>query len=142
MIHILSDSCSDLSPDLRARYHIDTIPLYITLDGKSYRDGDLTFKELFDSVKATGQLPKTAAPSVVDFEQFFSSHPEISFSSASDQKYLQHIRQPAWQQNKCRSAISELLIQTTFQLELACWYLAAADLRDQGYRSRRNCCLY
>jgi fatty acid-binding protein DegV len=68
MVHILSDSCSDLSPDLRTRYNIDTIPLYITLDGNTYRDGEeLTFRDLFQFVKETGKLPKTAAPSVRGF---------------------------------------------------------------------------
>jgi DegV family protein with EDD domain len=135
MIHILSDSCSDLSPDLRARYHIDTIPLYITLDGKSYRDGDLTFNELFDSVKATGQLPKTAAPSVVDFEQFFLRHPgEIIFISIGS-------KISATYQAACLAAEQmpersiRIIDSNNLSTGIGLLVLAAADLRDQGYRS-------
>jgi DegV family protein with EDD domain len=132
MIHILSDSCSDLSTDLRARYKIDTIPLYITLADKTYRDGDLTFKELFQSVKDTGQLPKTAAPSVVDFELFFGSHPgDIVFISIGS-------KISATYQSACLAAQGmtdrriHVVDSSNLSTGIGMLALSAADLRDQG----------
>jgi DegV family protein with EDD domain len=132
MIHILSDSCSDLSTDLRARYQIDTIPLYITLADITYRDGDLTFRELFQSVKETGQLPKTAAPSVVDFEQFFSSHSgDIIFISIGS-------KISATYQSACLAAQEmperriQIIDSNNLSTGIGLLVLEAADLRDQG----------
>jgi DegV family protein with EDD domain len=134
MVHILSDSCSDLSPDLRARYQIDTIPLYITLNDKSYRDGEeLTCEDIFESVKETGKLPKTAAPSIIDFERFFASHPgDIVFMSIGSKLSATHqTARLASQQMpaRCINIVDSCNLSTGIGL-LA---LAAADLRDHGY---------
>jgi DegV family protein with EDD domain len=132
MIQILTDSCSDLSRDLLDGYHIDTIPLYITVGGKTYRDGELTFQDLFNSVKQTGQLPKTAAPSVVDFERFYEQHPgDIVFISigsklsATNQAGLLAAQQFP---DRCIHVIDSANLSTGIGL-LAVY---AADLRDQG----------
>ena len=39
-IQIVADSTCDLSPELKEKYHITTIPLCIVLDDKSYYDGE------------------------------------------------------------------------------------------------------
>jgi DegV family protein with EDD domain len=134
MVHILSDSCSDLSPDLRTRYNIDTIPLYITLDGNTYRDGEeLTFRDLFQFVKETGKLPKTAAPSVLDFDKLFSSHSGdivfISIGSKLSATYQSAHLAAQQMPDRCIHVIDSNNLSTGIGL-LA---LAAVDLRDQGY---------
>jgi DegV family protein with EDD domain len=76
MIQILTDSCSDLTQDLKEKYHIQVLPLTVFVDGKVYHDGaDITIDQLFDLVKKTGELPKTSAPSIEEFNRFFSSVP-------------------------------------------------------------------
>jgi DegV family protein with EDD domain len=134
MVHILSDSCSDLSPDLRTRYSIDIIPLYITLDSKTYRDGEeLTSRDLFRFVKETGKLPKTAAPSVIDFTTFFSNHTGdivfISIGSKISATYQAAHLAAQQMPDRCIHVIDSNNLSTGIGL-LA---LAAADLRDQGY---------
>jgi DegV family protein with EDD domain len=85
MIHLLTDSTADLSPDLTARYQIGVIPLYVLLKEKSYRDGiETNIQSLFQFVKENGLLPKTSAPSVGDFTRFFEEpgeHIYIGISS-------------------------------------------------------------
>lgn len=77
MVHILTDSCSDLSRELIQRFDIAVIPLSVFIAGKTYLDGvDITIEELFDLVNHTGQLPKTSAPSVANFVDFFSQFEE------------------------------------------------------------------
>ena len=81
-IRISADSTCDLSPEPLSRYDIGIIPLYIGLGGDSMKDGvEITSQTIFDYVAKTGQLPKTAAPSVADYLDFFRGRqvsPDVS----------------------------------------------------------------
>ncbi len=69
---ITADSTCDLSPELLTRYKIRTIPLTILLGDESFRDGlDFTPDDMYARYHKDGSLPKTAAPSVQDFLDFF-----------------------------------------------------------------------
>ena len=49
MIRILSDSTSDLGPELIERYGVTVLPLHVLLGDKDYRDGaDITAQMIFD----------------------------------------------------------------------------------------------
>ena len=73
-IAITSDSTSDLSPELRERYNIKTIPLGVTLGEKNYSDGvDITPDDIYEHHAKTGELPKTAAANMSDCIDFFKS---------------------------------------------------------------------
>jgi DegV family protein with EDD domain len=72
MINILTDSTADLPDDILKRFRIDTIPMYVNVDGRTYRDGEeITGEELFRIVENTGRYPTTSAPSPSDFLRFF-----------------------------------------------------------------------
>lgn len=72
-IKITSDSTSDLTPELLARYDITILPLYVSLGSDTYRDGvDVHPDDLFSYVDRTGQLPSTAAVNVADYQDCFS----------------------------------------------------------------------
>jgi DegV family protein with EDD domain len=133
MIQILTDSCSDLSRDLLDGYRIETIPLYITIDGKTYRDGELSYQDLFHSVEETGQLPKTAAPSVIDFERFFEQHPGdivfISIGSKLSATYQCGLL--ASQQHPARRI--HVIDSANLSTGIGLLALSAADLRDEGF---------
>lgn len=71
-VKLIADSTCDLSPELIKRYNISIIPLYVTLGDESRRDGvDVTLDELFAYADRTKQTPKTAAVSIVDFQEAF-----------------------------------------------------------------------
>ncbi|MFO7342224.1 DegV family protein [Caldibacillus debilis] len=71
-ISITTDITSDLSQDLLEKYGIRTVPLYITLDGKSYKDTlEISPEEIFAYAERTGKLPKTAAAPIQEFIDFF-----------------------------------------------------------------------
>ncbi len=71
-IVITSDSTCDLGNRLISENGIRIMPLTVMLGSKSYKDGiDITPDDIFNYFEDTGELPKTAAPSVEDYEKFF-----------------------------------------------------------------------
>ena len=72
-IRITSDSTCDLG-HLIAERDITLLPLAVNLGEKTYYDGvDITPQDIFDFVAANNVLPKTAAPSIGDYEDFFKT---------------------------------------------------------------------
>ncbi len=70
-IRITSDSTCDLGALVKER-NIGILPLQVNLDADSYKDGvDITPQDIFEFVAKTKQLPKTSAPSIGDYEEFF-----------------------------------------------------------------------
>ena len=70
---ITADSTCDLSKDLISRFGIQIIPLTINLGEESFLDGDhFTPLDMYRRFRADGVLPKTSAPSVQDFTDFFA----------------------------------------------------------------------
>ncbi|MBR7132983.1 MAG: DegV family protein [Clostridia bacterium] len=71
-IVITSDSTTDLSPELKERYNISTIPLGVSLGEKTFFDGvDITPDDIYEHHRKTGELPKTAAANLSDCIDFF-----------------------------------------------------------------------
>ena len=70
---ISADSTCDLSPELLQAYGIETLPLYVVMEGKAYKDGvELTPDQLYDKIQATGKIGSTAAINVDDSLTFFT----------------------------------------------------------------------
>ncbi|MBO5363796.1 MAG: DegV family protein [Clostridia bacterium] len=70
-IRITSDSTCDLGHLVKER-DIEILPLQVNLGADSYFDGvDIKPEDIFAFVAETKQLPKTAAPSIGDYEEFF-----------------------------------------------------------------------
>lgn len=77
---ICADSTCDLSPALRERFDIKIIPLTIVLGDESFLDGaGFTPTDMYRRFRADGTLPKTAAPGVQDFLDFFSGFVRSGF---------------------------------------------------------------
>ena len=74
---ITSDSTCDLSQELLDRFEIYTIPLTITLGDDTFFDGQgFTPLDMYARYRQDGTLPKTSAPSVQEFLDFFSQFTE------------------------------------------------------------------
>ncbi|MBQ6927171.1 MAG: DegV family protein [Oscillospiraceae bacterium] len=70
---ITADSTCDLSQELKDRYDIRVIPLTILLGEDSYLDGvDFTAADIYDRYHKDGTLPKTSAPGIQQFMDFFT----------------------------------------------------------------------
>jgi len=84
MVKIIADSCCDLSPELITKFDIEIIPLNVLVNDRNYLDGlELSPEQLFEEVKASGELPKTSAPSVAAFAKVFEKYPEFIYISIS-----------------------------------------------------------
>ncbi len=72
-IKISSDSTCDLTKEIVQQFDIEIIPLYVTKDGQSYKDGlEITAQDIFDHVDNGGAMCSTAAVNVEDYIQTFS----------------------------------------------------------------------
>ncbi len=132
MIKIFTDSTADLGIDIAEEFDINIIPLSVSIGGKNYRDGlDIDPSALFDLVRQTGELPKTAAPSIGEFEKAFNNSDQSLYVGVSSQlsATIQNAQLAA--QN-----ISEVNIRVIDSLNLSTGIgllaLLAAELRDEG----------
>lgn len=70
---ITAETTCDLSPEILKERNFRTIPITIIMGLEEKKDGvAIKAEELFDYVKKTGQLPKTAAVSVEEYKEFFT----------------------------------------------------------------------
>jgi DegV family protein with EDD domain len=61
MIHIITDSMSDLLPEEAATIRVEVMPLYVYIDEESYQDNvSITRKEFYARMKTAVSLPKTS----------------------------------------------------------------------------------
>lgn len=71
-IKIISDSSSDLTPEIIKKYDIDIVPFYINLGGTMLKDGlNIDSKGIYDYVAKNGILPGTVACSIEDYRKIF-----------------------------------------------------------------------
>ncbi len=135
---ISSDSACDLFPDLYQQYHIEIIPLYIGIEGDSYRDVfEIGPDEVFKNYEQTRRLPKTSAPPPNDFFALFKKYAEngddvvhIAMNSKFSSSY----------QNACIAAeeFDNVYVVDTFTLSSAegLLVLRAAEMRDRGMSAK------
>ncbi len=137
-IRITTDSTCDLGENL-AKRQIDVMPLSVILGSSAYRDGvNITPREIFDYVDRTGELPKTAAPSIGDYEEFFARqteggdtviHYNISVKASSSHLYA---AEAAKKFGKKVHVVDSMALSTGQGLLV----MKAADLRDGGASAR------
>lgn len=76
-IKLFADSTCDLPLSEIQRMDVDIIPLVVTFGDDAFKEGiDITTKDLFRLVKEKNMLPKTSAPSPVDFYDAFKPYIE------------------------------------------------------------------
>lgn len=72
MLHIVTDSSSDLPQDFIKQHGISQVPLTSNIDGVEYIEGiNITPKEFYDKMFKSKTLPKTAQPSPASFVKVF-----------------------------------------------------------------------
>ena len=133
-IRITSDSTCDLGNLVNTR-DIGILPLQINLGDKAYRDGvDITPQDIFDFVANTKILPKTSAPSIAEYEEFFEKelvgydeviHFNISSKSSGSHNFAKEASNSFG--GKVRVIDSKALSSGQGLL-----VMKAADMRDEG----------
>ena len=131
---ITVDSTADLPPELARQYDIHVIPLTVILGEESYPDGDgVTPEMMYERYHADGTLPKTAAPSVQAFEDFFRPFTEAGDSVV----HLDIGSELSNAYNAARLAAAELGSVTVIDSRSLCCGIAllaieGAECRDRG----------
>lgn len=133
-IIISSDSCCDIGRELTEKRDIKILPLIVTMGEDSFIDGVTAEpSDIYKFVADTGILPKTAARSVSDFEEYFREltadgsevvHISISnqLSSTIDHAIIAAENVPGVH------IVDSLNLSTGIGLLV----LMAADMRDEG----------
>lgn len=68
---IITDSCSDLTPEVATLHDIVVVPLTVTIGDRSWADGEMTQEEFFERMNAAPKLPTTSQPSVGAFVEVY-----------------------------------------------------------------------
>lgn len=134
IIRITSDSTCDLGHLVKER-NIGIHPLQVNLDAKCYRDGvDITPQDIFDFVAQTKMLPKTSAPSIADYEEFFEEELKnadalIHFNISAKSSGSHNMAKQAAESFGGKVRVIDSMALSSGQGLLV---LAAADMRDEG----------
>lgn len=76
-VKICADSVCDLSAELKERYDISVVPLYVNKGGETLKDGvEITQHDVFAHYRTTGKLCSTAAVNIADFAKFYKEQLE------------------------------------------------------------------
>ena len=78
---IASDSTCDLSAELIERFGVQILPLGVTLGEEQYVDGvDINPDMIYEHYEKTGELPKTAAINIAEFESFYKKFTDEGYA--------------------------------------------------------------
>ncbi len=79
-VKIFTDSTCDLDKQVAKNRNISIIPLYVVFKGQNYKDGiDIKTEELYNKVEKLDELPKTSAPTPIDFYNSFKPYIDDGF---------------------------------------------------------------
>ncbi len=71
-VKVVTDSTSDLPPDMARELDITVVPLNVHFEDQVYKDGiDITPDDFYQRLVSTPKLPTTSQPSVGDFLQVY-----------------------------------------------------------------------
>ncbi|HET7377416.1 MAG TPA: DegV family protein, partial [Anaerolineae bacterium] len=72
MIHVVTDSTSDIPADVCRELDITVVPAHIIFGLQTYEDGiNLTREEFYQRLSNEPQLPTTSAPSAGEFVEVY-----------------------------------------------------------------------
>lgn len=133
-IRITSDSTCDLGHLVKER-DIGILSLQIHLGDNSYYDGvDITPEEIFSFVEKNKVLPKTSAPSIADYEDFFKEQlafgdEVLHFNISQKSSGSYNMAKQAAEAFGGKVRVVDSMALSSGQGLLV---LKAADLRDEG----------
>jgi len=73
VVKVVTDSCSDITPQLAREFGITVVPLYVQFGNETYRDNvDLSTEEFYHKLKTTKIHPTTSTATPADFAEIFT----------------------------------------------------------------------
>ena len=83
-VKVICDGIANMPRELAEQYDIEVVPLTVIVDGKEYRDVDITDEQFYVMMREAKDMPKTSQATYVDFKEIFDRH-------ASDGKTVLYI---------------------------------------------------
>jgi DegV family protein with EDD domain len=136
-VKIVTDSTSDLNPQIAAPLGITVVPLYIHFGTESYLDGvSLTTEEFYRKLASSKTLPTTAVPSPASFARVYDEVARetdeivvISLASKLSSCYAMESQAIGMMKRKCRI---ELIDSKAGCMALGLIAIAAAKAANAG----------
>ena len=147
---IVTDSTSDLTPEVAQELGIAVVPLYVHFGSEAYRDGvDLTTQDFYHRLASANPLPKTAVASPATYAQVYDSLAEetdeilvIALSSKLSTVYEVELQAVELMKRECRVEVVDsqagAMALGLINIAAAKAAKAGADLDDLLDITRRN----
>ena len=137
MVKIVTDSCSDIAPELAQKLEITVVPLYVQFGDKVYRDNvDLTTEEFYQRLAQNKVVPTTSTVTPAFFAQLFSKLGEqtegiltITLSQKYSGTYASALQGKTMVKNGCHIEVVDSQLVAGAQMLLA---IKSAQMAQSG----------
>jgi DegV family protein with EDD domain len=137
MVKVVTDSCSDITPQLARELEVTVVPLYVQFGSETYRDNvDLSTEEFYQKLKTGNLHPTTATASPAHFAQIFTELAEetkeimaITLSEKFSAIYATALQGKAMVNKDCRIEVIDSRAGAGAQMLLV---IAAAKMAQSG----------
>ena len=137
MVKVVTDSCSDITPQLAQELGITVVPLYVQFGKETYRDNvDLSTEEFYHKLKTSKIHPTTATATPADFAKIFTKLAEetkeiltITLSEKFSGTYTAALQGKAMVSTDCRIEVIDSKAGACAQMLLV---ISAAKMAQSG----------
>lgn len=110
MVKVVTDSCSDITPQLGRELGVTVLPLYVNFGGETYQDNvDLSTEEFYRKLATSKIMPTTSTVTPADFAKVFTKLAEetreiltITLSEKFSATYAAAVQGKAAVERDCR----------------------------------------
>ncbi len=133
MLRIVTDSTSSISYEEAKLYNIDIVPLYVVMEGSTYKDRLDISDNLFYRLLKLHQ-PTTSQPTPDDFLKVFEKYPDDEILCITISEKLSGTFQSAnIAKTMCNNKNIEIINSNTASLGIKNLILKAINMRDKNY---------
>ena len=137
MVKVVTDSCSDITPQLAQELGVTVLPQYVQFGNETYRDNvDLSTEEFYQKLKTSKIHPTTAMASPAHFAQIFTKLAEetkeivaITLSEKFSALYATALQGKAMVKKDCRIEVIDSQAGAGAQMLLV---ISAAKMAQAG----------
>jgi DegV family protein with EDD domain len=137
MVKIVTDSCSDITPQLAQELGITVVPLYVQFGNETYRDNvDLSTEEFYHKLETSRIHPVTATATPADFARIFTELMEetkeiltITLSEKFSATYAAALQAKTMVKKDCRIEVIDSKVAAGPQMLLV---ISAAKMAQAG----------
>jgi DegV family protein with EDD domain len=137
VVKVVTDSCSDITPQLAQELGITVVPLYVQFGNESYRDNvDLSTEEFYRKLETSKIHPTTATATPAEFAQLFTKLAEetkeiltITLSEKFSVTYTAALQGKAMVKKDCHIEVIDSQVGAGAQMLLV---ISAAQMAQAG----------